>query len=84
MNYLATHFGKNVRSVRKAKNIAQERLALLTGIDRSYVGRIERGEVNITLEKVYIIAGVLGCELSDLLPTDVPGIYPDSSSDTLD
>lgn len=71
MNELAIQFGKNVRNIRKAKGIAQEKLALLTGIDRSYVGRIERGEVNITLEKVYIIAGVLGCNLNDLLPNNI-------------
>ncbi|WP_146492824.1 helix-turn-helix domain-containing protein [Vibrio cyclitrophicus] len=37
-----------------AKNsISPDKLALIADIDRSYVGRIERGEVNITLEKVY-------------------------------
>ena len=74
MNELAIQFGKNVRNTRKAKGIAQEKLALLTGIDRSYVGRIERGEVNITLEKVYIIAGVLECDLKDLLPKSILNI----------
>ncbi|EKO3433648.1 helix-turn-helix transcriptional regulator [Vibrio fluvialis] len=37
-------------------------------IDRSYVGRIERGEVNITLEKAYQIAEVLRCDVRNLLP----------------
>lgn len=41
---------------------------LLTDIDRSYVGRIERGEVNITVEKLYQIANVLKCSPSELLP----------------
>ena len=76
MNELAIEFGRKVRDIRKAKGIAQEKLALLSGIDRSYVGRIERGEVNITLEKVYIIAGVLCCEITDLLPSSVLGVYP--------
>lgn len=76
MNELATQFGKNVRRTRKAKGIAQERLALLTGIDRSYVGRIERGEVNITLEKAYIISATLECELSELLPTPIRKFLP--------
>ncbi|NEU24541.1 helix-turn-helix transcriptional regulator, partial [Vibrio parahaemolyticus] len=35
---------------------------------RSYVGRIERGEVNITLEKAYQIASVLQCDIRELLP----------------
>ncbi|MBF4242991.1 helix-turn-helix domain-containing protein, partial [Vibrio anguillarum] len=34
----------------------------------SYVGRIERGEVNITLEKAYQLASILGCDVRDLLP----------------
>ncbi|MEF1303553.1 helix-turn-helix transcriptional regulator, partial [Vibrio owensii] len=48
--------------------ISQDKLALTADIDRSYVGRIERGEVNITLEKVYQIATVLGCDVRELLP----------------
>lgn len=40
----------------------------MTDIDRSYVGRIERGEVNITLEKLYEIASALKCSPKDLLP----------------
>ncbi|WP_246103924.1 helix-turn-helix domain-containing protein [Yersinia ruckeri] len=40
----------------------------LAEIDRSYVGRIERGEVNITIEKLYEIAETLGCDAKELLP----------------
>ena len=40
----------------------------MTDIDRSYVGRIERGEVNVTLEKAYKIAQALDCDIQDLLP----------------
>ncbi|RRO09880.1 helix-turn-helix domain-containing protein [Pectobacterium aquaticum] len=43
-------------------------MAKLAEIDRSYVGRIERGEVNITLEKVYQLAEVPDCDLRELLP----------------
>ena len=43
-------------------------IALRSGIDRSYVGRIERGEVNITLDKVNLLAEVLGCSPKELLP----------------
>ena len=44
-------FGRNLRVIRKSKGFSQERLAHDAGIDRSYVGKIERGEVNISLEK---------------------------------
>ncbi|MCF7361754.1 helix-turn-helix domain-containing protein [Vibrio sp. A1-b2] len=68
MKDLAKKFGHNVRLMRKDKGISQGKLALSADIDRSYVGRIERGEVNTTLEKVYQIAAVLGCDVRDLLP----------------
>ena len=40
-------FGKRVREMRKSKGISQERLAEMAGIDRSYMGNIERGEGQI-------------------------------------
>ena len=68
MSVLTVAFGKNLRSIRKGKGFSQDRLALAAGVDRSYMGRIERGEVNITLEKLYLLAGVLQCSPKDLLP----------------
>jgi transcriptional regulator with XRE-family HTH domain len=53
---------------RKACRISQDALALACSLDRSYVGRIERGEVNITVEKLYRIASVLECDPCKLLP----------------
>ena len=61
-------FGLKVREQRKLKNLSQERLALLCNIDRSYMGRIERGEVNITLEKIYELAKALDVTPENLLP----------------
>lgn len=65
---IAKSFGTKLKATRKIKNISQEKLALLANIDRSYMGRIERGEVNITLEKVYVLANALECSVYDLLP----------------
>ncbi|WP_446739766.1 helix-turn-helix domain-containing protein [Pseudomonas sp. TH49] len=59
MDKLAKALGKRIRVQRKACRISQDALALACNIDRSYVGRIERGEVNITVEKLYRIAGQL-------------------------
>lgn len=69
MKDLAAAFGKQLRVIRKNKQISQDRLALIADIDRSYVGRIERGEVNITLGKVYELASALECDVCDLLPS---------------
>ncbi|EGQ8299884.1 transcriptional regulator [Vibrio parahaemolyticus] len=65
---LAAHVGKRIAKMRKTKGLTQDKLALFAEIDRSYVGRIERGEVNITLEKLYEIAETLGCDARELLP----------------
>ncbi|ENI4128957.1 helix-turn-helix transcriptional regulator [Vibrio fluvialis] len=68
MKNLAKKFGISVRNMRKEKGISQDKLALSADIDRSYVGRVERGEVNITLEKSYQIAEVLRGDVRNLLP----------------
>ncbi|MDQ8997461.1 helix-turn-helix transcriptional regulator [Acinetobacter soli] len=68
MSELTIQFGQLVRKYRKEKNMSQEQLALLCNMDRSYLGRIERGEVNPTLEKIYEISDALNIFASDLLP----------------
>jgi DNA-binding XRE family transcriptional regulator len=61
-------FGDKVRAKRKEINLAQDKLAYLAEIDRSYVGKIERGLVNITITKAYKLAEVLECSIHDLMP----------------
>ncbi|NUT76836.1 helix-turn-helix transcriptional regulator [Pseudomonas sp. C1C7] len=68
MHQLAKVLGERIRTQRKAKGFSQDALALSCGVDRSYMGRIERGEVNITVEKLYRIATVMECEPQFLLP----------------
>jgi transcriptional regulator with XRE-family HTH domain len=68
MSKLTVQLGANIRRVRKEKGFSQEGLALKAKIDRSYMGRIERGEVNLTIEILYIIAETIGCEARTLLP----------------
>lgn len=65
---LALSIGSKIREIRKNKSISQEQLALSTTIDRSYLGRIERGEVSITVEKLYQISKTLNVDLKILLP----------------
>lgn len=71
MSELTIKFGQLVRKCRKEKNMSQEQLALLCNIDRSYLGRIERGEVNPTLEKIYEIAEKLEVNPRYLLPNTI-------------
>ncbi|MCG8313734.1 MAG: helix-turn-helix domain-containing protein [Pseudomonadales bacterium] len=60
-------FGERVRQIRKEKGLSQEALADLAGIDRSYMGHIERGDQNITLTKIYQISEALRVSVSDLI-----------------
>ena len=60
-------FGKRVREMRKSKGISQEKLAEMAGIDRSYMGNIERGEKNITLKKAYEICDALEIDIKNIV-----------------
>ena len=57
---------RNVRRIRVAKGISQERLAFNSGIDRSYVGGIEREVENPTVDLLDRLADTLGVPLAEL------------------
>ncbi|HYI63674.1 MAG TPA: helix-turn-helix transcriptional regulator [Allosphingosinicella sp.] len=59
-------FGARVRQLRKAKKLSQEALALESGLDRSYVGKIERGESNVALVNIHRIADALKLDAAEL------------------
>ena len=59
-------FGQRVRELRKERGYSQEQFADLAGLDRSYMGHIERGEKNITLLKIYQISLALNLSPKDL------------------
>jgi transcriptional regulator with XRE-family HTH domain len=59
--------GRVIRDARKAQGYTQEAFALAAGLDRSYMGAIERGEFNLTLETLLKIAAQLGTSASELL-----------------
>lgn len=52
---------------RKTAGFSQEAFADASGIDRSHMGKIERGERNITLLNLVRIAQTLNCRLSEIL-----------------
>lgn len=59
--------GRAIKRKRLHLRLSQMALAEQSELDLSYVGRIERGEVNPSLEKLLKIAQVLGCSVRDLL-----------------
>ena len=64
---LAHAFGAAVRALRIERGIAQESLAHLAGIERSHMGKIERGEHMPTLVLILRIAKGLGCSAAALM-----------------
>ena len=58
--------GWNLRRLRVDKGLSQERLALEAGIDRSYVGRVERGMENVTVSTLEAISLTLDVHVSEL------------------
>jgi len=58
--------GQKIKTHRKAKGISQEALALLVGLDRSYMGGIERGEHNVSIINIQKIAESLNLELWEI------------------
>ncbi|APO84279.1 helix-turn-helix domain-containing protein [Pseudomonas putida] len=68
MQALAKDLGQKIRERRITIGLSQDALAHACGIDRSYMGRVERGEVNLTVEKLYRIAVQLKCQPYTLLP----------------
>ena len=61
--------GKKIRAVRKAQKYSQEDFAAAAELGRSYMGRVERGEQNISMQSLIQIALTLKVELSELLPS---------------
>lgn len=60
-------FGRTVRSFRKAAGLSQEMLARKSGVHRTYVGSIERGEANVTLATMVRLALALEVSVADLV-----------------
>lgn len=56
--------GNNIKKIRKKQNLSQEELAFKSGLHRTYIGSVERGEKNITILNLIKIANSLNTELS--------------------
>lgn len=59
--------GQNVRRIRLDRGLSQEELADELGVHRTYMGGVERGERNLTLQSVERLAGGLGLDPLTLL-----------------
>ena len=67
MKDLLELLGKRVHELRGARKWSQEEFAHVSGLHRTYIGQIERGEKNISFANLVKISGVLGVTMSELL-----------------
>ncbi|MBA4348680.1 MAG: transcriptional regulator [Thermodesulfovibrio sp.] len=65
---ISIELGKRIRTLRKLKGLTQEELGEKSGISYKFIGEIERGEVNPSLNSLIQIAKGLGMHISELFP----------------
>lgn len=73
--------GERIRTARKHKGLSQERLALEAGIDRSFMGQVERGQRNVSFSTLCRLASVIGQDVGALcegLPSPTQALVEDS------
>lgn len=78
MSEIAKAVGQRIRNYRTQKGLSQEKLAELSGCHPTYIGQLERGEKNATLESIERITAALGISLSKLF--EKLGAQEDSES----
>ena len=66
----------NVRNLRVARGLSQERLALEANLQRVSISQIERKQINLGIDSLGKIASVLGCKVCELLSEPVEGEQP--------
>lgn len=67
MDNIQKKLGDNVRTLRLERGYSQEVFAELVGVHRTYIGMIERGEKNVTLETLVKLSKALNTSLSSLI-----------------
>ena len=66
MSDIAKVLGQRIRNYRTSKGLSQEKLAELSGCHPTYIGQMERGEKNATIESIEKISVALNISLSEL------------------
>ncbi len=69
-------FARNLRLLRHARGLSQEKLAHLAGIDRTYVSSLERCIYSPTIDMVATLAEILEVAPADLLEADNKDLHP--------
>lgn len=61
------HIGQNIKKVRRHRHISQVQLALLSGVARDSLSRIENGKHNLTIRSLFRISNALHAPITELL-----------------
>lgn len=61
--------GEKIRAVREKAQLTQEEVAKEAEMSSNYFAKIERGEINTTVEKLYKIIKALNVDASDIFPS---------------
>lgn len=67
MQDVQKQIGANIRALRLKRKLSQDIFAERSGLHRAHVGEIERGESNVTIQTLKIIADSLGVKIVDLV-----------------
>lgn len=66
-NNILFRIGHTLRELRRTKGWSQEKLSEVCKVDRSFLGKVERGEVNISILTLCEITKALGVQVKDVL-----------------
>lgn len=78
MAELRNFIGNRIRAIRNAKGLTQQNLADLSGLDYRYIGAIERGERNFSIDTLEKVLSALKISLSELAYSDIEQSEKDS------
>lgn len=67
MQDIQRHIGDTIRALRLKKGWSQDVFADRSGLNRAHVGEIERGESNVTIQTLKIVADTLSVKIVDLM-----------------
>lgn len=76
MENILKHVGKKIREVRKMQGLSQEQLAEMVGTKHTDIGKLERGERNVTLKTLEKVSSTLGIEVYQLFEYEISSKLP--------
>jgi len=77
MGELRKEFGRRIRQIRKARDWTQEEFGAIAGLDYKYLGAIERGEKNLTIDNIEKIAKGFGIDTCQLFLFSLKDAMPE-------